>query len=161
MPDHGFGRCDGYHEMVEFRISGFRVRARVLLRRGASSSGGVVVRNWRNGKQEARRRGAGGSAPPRRGVTTGRDLSQRSKMGSRLPLFLRYRTRVISSRVSRGSTMRDNAAPRELLTPCAPSCHKPFGRHRARFIIPARWNALRPRCLCGIRPKVGCPACDQ
>jgi hypothetical protein len=85
MPDHGFGRCDGYHEMVEFRISGFRVRARVLLRRGASSSGGVVVRNWRNGKQEARRRGAGGSAPPRRGVTTGRDLSQRSKMGSRLP----------------------------------------------------------------------------
>jgi len=75
MPDHGFGRCDGYHEMVEFRISSFRVCARVLLSRGASSNGGVVVRNWRNGKQEAR--------------------------------------------------------------------HKPFGRHRARFIIPAHWSALR------------------
>jgi hypothetical protein len=56
MPDHGFGRCDGYHEMVEFRISGFRVGARVLLSRGASSSGGVVVRNWRN----AKKRSAGG-----------------------------------------------------------------------------------------------------
>jgi hypothetical protein len=56
MPDHGFGRCDGYHEMVEFRISGFRVRAGVLLSRGASSSGrsgGEKLAEWETrGPQE-------------------------------------------------------------------------------------------------------------
>jgi hypothetical protein len=67
----------------------------------------------------------------------GRDLSQAA-------LFLRSPDAgYLQSGIAGLDPMGDNAAPRELLTPCAPSCHKPSGRHRARFIIPAHWNALR------------------
>jgi hypothetical protein len=62
MPDHGFGRCDGYHEMVEFRVRGFRVRACVLLSRGVQqrrSGGEKLAERETRGPQE----GDGGSAP--------------------------------------------------------------------------------------------------